>query len=48
MFVDADDIAHPDLVARLHQALTADPDLIGVRCYATYFAEEGKDLGTQR
>lgn len=48
MFVDADDIADPALVGRLHGALTADADLIGVGCYTTYFAEENKDLGTQR
>jgi len=48
MFVDADDIADPILVARLHQTLSDSPDLIGVGCYTTYFAEEGKDLGTQR
>ena len=48
MFVDADDIADPRLVERLHEALTADPALIGVGCYTTYFAEEGKDLGLQR
>jgi glycosyltransferase involved in cell wall biosynthesis len=48
MFVDADDIADPELVARLHKMLTSDPDLIGVGCYTTYFAEEGKKLGLQR
>ena len=48
MFVDSDDIAHPDLVFRLYETLVADPDLIGVGCYTTYFVEEGKDLGTQR
>lgn len=48
MFVDADDIADPALVARLHETLTGDADLIGVGCYTTYFAEEGKDLGIQR
>jgi len=48
MFVDADDIADPRLVGRLHGMLTADPDLIGVGCYTTYFAAEGKDLGIQR
>lgn len=48
MFVDADDIADPRLVGRLHGVLTADPDLLGVGCHATYFAEDGKDLGLQR
>lgn len=48
MFVDADDIADPRLVGRLHGVLTANPDLIGVGCYTTYFATEGKDLGIQR
>ena len=48
MFVDADDIADPRLVGHLHNTLSTDPDLIGVGCYATYFAEEGKDLGIQR
>ncbi len=48
MFVDADDIADPALVGRLYKTLTADPDLMGVGCYTTYFAEEGKDLGQQR
>ncbi len=48
MFVDADDIADPILVARLHQTLSDSPDLIGVGCYTTYFANEGEDLGVQR
>lgn len=48
MFVDADDIADPRLVWRLHAVLTADPDLMGVGCHTTYFAQEGKDLGIQR
>lgn len=48
MFVDADDIADPTLVARLHETLTSDPDLMGVGCHTTYFAEEGKNLGIQR
>ncbi|MBS0124923.1 glycosyltransferase family 2 protein [Thetidibacter halocola] len=48
MFVDADDIADPRLLARLHETLTADPDLVGVGCYTTYFVEEGNDLGLQR
>ncbi|MDE0952778.1 MAG: glycosyltransferase family 2 protein [Halioglobus sp.] len=48
MFVDADDIADPALVARLHETLIGDINLIGVGCYTTYFVEEGKDLGTQR
>ena len=48
MFVDADDIADPALVTRLHDTLIADSDLVGVGCYTTYFAEEGKDLGIQR
>ncbi|TDE33712.1 glycosyltransferase family 2 protein [Antarcticimicrobium sediminis] len=48
MFVDSDDIPDPALIARLHDTLTADPCLIGVGCYATYFTEEGKDLGLQR
>ncbi len=48
MFVDADDIADPALVGRLHEKLTLDPDLIGVGCHTTYFAEEGKNLGQQR
>lgn len=47
-FVDADDIADPELVTRLHETLTGDPDLLGVGCYTTYFSEEGKDLGIQR
>ena len=48
MFVDADDIAAPTLIERLHETLTGDPHLIGVGCHATYFAEEGKDLGLQK
>ena len=48
MFVDADDIADPKLVGRLHETLTGDDDLIGVGCYTTYFTEEGKNLGLQR
>jgi len=48
MSVDADDIADPHLVERLHETLTSDPDLLGVGCYTTYFTEEGKDLGVQR
>lgn len=48
MFVDADDIAAPTLVARLYETLTKDPDLIGVGCHATYFAKETEDLGLQR
>lgn len=48
MFVDADDIADPRLVGRLHEVLTSEPDLIGVGCYTTYFAEAGEDLGIQR
>lgn len=48
MFVDADDLADPSLIESLHGTLTADPDLIGVGCYTTYFTEKGKELGTQR
>lgn len=48
MYVDADDIADPTLVERLYETLLSDPALIGVGCYATYFTEEGKDLGQQR
>lgn len=48
MFLDADDIADENLIARLYDALTSDMDLIGVGCYATYFTEEGIDLGLQR
>lgn len=48
MFVDADDIADPRLIERLHSVITANSDLVGVGCYTTYFAEEGNDLGTQR
>jgi len=48
MFVDADDIAEPALLSRLFDTITADPDLIGVGCFATYFTDEGADLGLQR
>ena len=48
MFVDSDDIADPRLAERLYDTLSADQTLIGVGCYTTYFAEDGKDLGLQR
>ena len=48
MFVDADDLAEPNLVERLYETLVSDSALIGVSCYTTYFVEEGKALGLQR
>lgn len=48
MFVDADDLAAPNLVERLYEAVVADEALLGVGCYSTYFTEEGTDLGFQR
>ena len=48
MFVDADDLAEPSLVKRLHETLISDRALLGVSCYTTYFVQEGKALGVQR
>ena len=48
MFVDADDLAEPNLVKRLHETLISDRALLGVSCYTTYFVEEGNALGLQQ
>ncbi len=47
MFIDADDLAEPNLVERLYQTLVSDSSLLGASCYTTYFVEEGKKLGLQ-
>lgn len=47
MFVDADDLAEPNLVERLHETLLSDNALMGVSCYTTYFVEKGRALGLQ-
>ena len=36
MFVDADDVARPELLGRLVDAITEDPDLVAVGCWAYY------------
>lgn len=48
MFLDADDIAERDLVARLTQTMLSDPDLLGVGCHARYVDDNGAPLGVQR
>lgn len=50
LFFDADDIATPHLLEKQAKQLMADPSLLGVGCYATYFASETRagDLGLQR
>lgn len=47
MFFDADDIAEPELLARLHTRLMADHETMGVSCAAEYFDDSGT-LGLQR
>ena len=50
LFFDADDVATPDLLEKQAELLTSDPSLLGVGCYATYFASDNLDggLGLQR
>lgn len=50
LFFDADDVATPDLLEKQAELLTSDPSLLGVGCYATYFASGILDsgLGHQR
>ncbi|MDH4412419.1 MAG: glycosyltransferase [Rhizobium sp.] len=50
LFFDADDVAAPSLLEKQAERLTADQSLLGVGCYATYFASEtqGGELGLQR
>ena len=47
MFIDADDIAEPNLIKRLYETISTDEKLIGVGCRATYFMDNERKLGTQ-
>ncbi|MCQ2379557.1 MAG: glycosyltransferase family 2 protein [Victivallaceae bacterium] len=44
MFFDADDIAKPTMVERLHEKIKSDPDLIAVSCYCNYMDACGNKL----
>ncbi|WP_176247496.1 glycosyltransferase family 2 protein [Mesorhizobium australicum] len=46
-FIDADDIAMPDMIERLVAVLLADGDCLGVSAYRIYFDDE-RDLGVQK
>ena len=46
-FIDADDIAMPNMVERLLEELMADPMRLGVSSYRIYFDDE-RDLGVQK
>lgn len=50
LFFDADDVATPRLLEKQAARLTEDPSLLGVGCFATYFASDTSDggLGHQR
>lgn len=50
LFFDSDDVATPHLLEKQAELLAADPSLLGVGCYATYFASESPrgGLGKQR
>jgi glycosyltransferase involved in cell wall biosynthesis len=50
LFFDADDLATPGILEKQADLLTSDPSLLGVGCYATYFASDTLDsgLGHQR
>ena len=42
LFVDADDCPYPNLVEKLYNKITADPQLMAVGCYLEYINLEGK------
>jgi glycosyltransferase involved in cell wall biosynthesis len=50
LFFDSDDVATPRLLEKQLELLIADPSLLGVGCYATYFVSDTSDrgLGDQR
>lgn len=46
-FIDADDVAMPQMVQRLAETLLADDSLLGVSAYRVYF-DDNRDLGVQK
>lgn len=46
-FIDADDIAMPEMIERLVEALLADDKRLGVSAYRVYF-DDTRDLGVQK
>jgi len=46
-FLDADDIAMPEMIEKMVSKIISDHDILGVSAYGTYFRED-KNLGTQK
>lgn len=44
VFVDADDLPHPELVETLYNKIASDHDLMAVGCYLSYMDKEGRDM----
>lgn len=45
IFFDADDVAKPDMLEKLHAVLKREPDCMGVSCYSKYIDSASKLIG---
>jgi glycosyltransferase involved in cell wall biosynthesis len=45
LFFDADDVAHRDMVGRLHEVISNDVDCMGVSSYCRYIDPESRPIG---